>query len=662
MTDILRSKSTSGATPSRPVRRFRTRRRSQAAEGNGDVLPQYKVSAERHENALADSALTMARRLPRLAGDALRLAWAADRRAVVWMAALQLLGGALTATGLYATRGAFTQLFASGPPTDRLQQALPALALVSAAAVTRSLTTAKSLTITARLGPKVDARAELQYLDAATRVPLEAYDDPAWCDHSEAANRASKDAHLMIEALATTVSATIGILAAGGILVALHPALVPLLVLAVVPRGAAAIYAAKAAHRAEQHALADRRLRHTLMYYTSGRATALDVRASTMRAWLLNQFAEVAQRLEVHAERVGRSTARYQLAGDALAGTGMLLVYAALLALVTSGNVALASAGTALVAVLHSRNLLTGLVTGMHSTYKVGLYLGDWSTFLDDARAQSKHHDHAPVPVPQIPSVIRAENISFTYPGSTEPVLKDISVTMRRGQVLAIVGVNGAGKSTLAKLLAGLYTPTEGTVTWDGIDISTANPEQVWSRLSMLPQDISRWQTSARNNITLGQGSGDEPAIHAATIAAGADTIIDQLPEGLDTYLSPSQWGGRDLSPGQWQKLAAARAFYRNAPVLICDEPTSALDPHAEEAMYDRIRALSADRTVILITHRLGSTRSADHIIVLDNGRLLEQGTHTTLLATPGSEYAAMWEKQAATYGHQRPQRLAEAP
>lgn len=663
MTDTLHSKITPGAPPTQPLRRrIRTRLQRRTVQGSDDVLPQYKVSAERHENALADSALTMVRHLPRLAADALRLSWAADRRAVMWMACLQLVGGVLTAIGLYATRGAFTQLFASGPPTQRLEQALPALALVTAAAITRSLTAAKSLTVTARLGPKVDARAELQYLDAATRVPLAAYDDPAWCDHSEAANRASKDAHLMIEALATMVSAAVGILAAGGILVALHPALVPLLILAVVPRGAAAIYAAKAAHRAEQHTLADRRLRHTLMYYTSGRSSALDVRANTMRTWLLDQFAGVTRRLEVHAERVGRSTARYQLFGDALAGTGMLLVYAALLTLVTSGHVELAAAGTALVAVLHSRNLLTGLVTGMHTTYKIGLYLGDWSAFVEDAQARAAQHGTGDTAMPSTPPVIRANNVTFAYPGSKKPVLENISVAVHRGQVLAIVGANGAGKSTLAKLLAGLYTPTEGAVTWDGVDIATVDPEQIWSRLSMLPQDISRWQTSARDNITLGQGPGDDASIEAATAAAGADTVIHGLPDGLDTYLSPSQWGGRDLSPGQWQKLAAARAFYRDAPVLICDEPTSALDPHAEEAMYDRIRALSADRTVILITHRLGSTRSADHIIVLDDGQLLEQGTHAALLATPGSEYAAMWEKQAATYGHHQPQGFADSP
>ncbi|MFD8978708.1 ABC transporter ATP-binding protein [Streptomyces sp. NPDC059564] len=610
------------------------------------------MSAERHEDAGADSFLTMVRRLPSLAATAVRLAWAADPRAVLWLVLLQLTTGALTGLTLYATRGAFVALFAAGPPAEHLRDALPSLAVISGAATVRSITAAAAITLTARIGPRVDGLAELRYLEAATRVPLASYDDPKWCDHSEAANRGSKDTHLMVDALASITASLLGILAAASILATLHITLVPLLLLAVVPRGAAAIYAARAAHHAERHTLADRRLRHTLMYHTAGRSTALDVRANTMRGWLLDQFAAVAGRLEAHAERVGRATARYQLLGDALAGTAMLLVYGALLWLVTSGHVPLAAAGTAVIAVQTSRLLLGSLVTGMHTSYRVGLYLADWASFLEDAAHRTP--DRSSVILPEHPEVIRAEGITFTYPGSELPALDKVSVTVRRGEILAIVGANGSGKSTLAKIVAGLLTPSSGSVTWDSIDLAQADPDQVWGRLAMLPQDIARWQTNARENITLGQGCGSDEAVLAAAAAAGADEVLDRLPDGLDTNLAASLWGGRDLSGGQWQRLAAARAFYRStAPVLICDEPTSALDPRAEEAMYDRIRRLGAGRTVILITHRLGSTRNADRILVLDAGRVLEEGTHESLLAQHGSEYAAMWEKQAKTYSDQ---------
>ncbi|WP_331759379.1 ABC transporter ATP-binding protein [Streptomyces anulatus] len=617
--------------------------------GGGEPIPQYTVSAERHDNALADDFTTITRRLPALAATALRLAWDADRRAVLLTAMLQLATGAITAIGLYATRGALAPLLATGPTADRIQTALPSLALIGGAAAGRSLVAATTLAVTARIGPRVDAIAELRYLNAATRVPLAAYDDPAWCDHSEAANRASKDAHLMIDAITALTAALLGLLAAAGILTALHPVLLPLLLLAVIPRGAAAVRGARAAHLAERHTLSDRRLRHNLIYCTAGRATALDVRANTMRSWLLGQFTTVTDRLTEHAAHIGRTTARYQLLGDTMAGGAALVVYGALLALVLRGHIPAAAAGTAFIAVQTCRLLLGQLVTGINSTYKTGLYLGDWSAFLTDAQHRAQL-PAAPAPVPDRPSVIAARNVTFRYPGSEQPVLEDISVTVRRGEVLAIVGANGAGKSTLAKLLAGLYTPTTGTVTWDDVDLATADPEQVWSRLALLPQDIARWQVSARDNITLGQGDGDDETVMAAARASGADDVIAGLSDGLDTNLAPSQWGGRDLSGGQWQRLAGARAFHRkNAPVLICDEPTSALDPRAEEAVYDRIRTLSEGRSVILITHRLGSTRAADRIIVLDGGRLLEEGTHDSLLAADG-EYATLWRKQAQTY------------
>ncbi|MER8234317.1 hypothetical protein [Streptomyces sp. NPDC094049] len=335
-----------------------------------DAIPQYAVSAERHDNALTDSFATMARRLPALSATALRLAWQADRPALVLTGLLQIGTGTVTAIGLYATRGALAPLFAPGTAADRMNAALPAIVVIMIAGALRSLIGAATLATTARIGPRVDAIAELRYLHAATSAPLASYDDPSWCDHSEAANRASKDAHLMVDALVAVSTALVGLLAAAGVLASLDPLLLPLLLLAVVPRGAAAVQAARSAHRAERHTLADRRLRHTLIYNTAGRPTALDVRAATMRPWLLSQFEAVTERLTAHAARVGRQTGRYQLLGDAMAGVAAVLVYLVLARLVISGRVPLAAAGTAVVAVQASRMMLGGLVAGMNTTYK----------------------------------------------------------------------------------------------------------------------------------------------------------------------------------------------------------------------------------------------------------------------------------------------------
>ncbi|WP_172387195.1 ABC transporter ATP-binding protein [Streptomyces sp. MNP-20] len=625
-------------------RRFTKRRRPPNPTA---TIPAYTVSVERHEDALTASWGDIARRLPALSALALRLAWSAAPRAVALTTLLQLISGAVTALGLYATTNALTPLLAQGSTEQRLHQALPALITITAAACSRSLVAALTVATTARIGSRVDNIAELRYLEAATQAPLICYDDPAWCDQSEAASRAAKDTHLMTEALATVAG---GLLAAAGVLAHLHPVLLPLLLLAVLPRGWAAVRAARAAYLTDRHTLADRRLRHTWMYHTAARDSALEVRASTMRHWLLGRFRDVAARLEAAATAIGTTTARYQLLGDAVAGCATVGVYAALLWLTASGGIAPAAAGTAVLAVQTSQRLLTGLVKGINTTYKTGLYLADWDTFLTSA-ARSTRPGADLVPAPTGPHVIEAQQVTFHYPGSELPALKNISVTIRHGEVVAIVGANGSGKSTLAKLLAGLCTPTTGTVTWNGTDLAHTDPEHIWKQLALLPQDFRRWPVTARENLTLGQGDQHDPDVLSAAHAGGADTVLTTLPDGLDTSLAPSWWGGRDLSGGQWQRIAAARAFYRNAPVVICDEPTSALDPIAEEAFYHRIRTLSSTgRTTIFITHRLSSTRTADRIFVLDGGELIEEGTHDTLASINDGVYATMWHAQADNY------------
>ncbi len=215
------------------------------------------------------------------------------------------------------------------------------------------------------------------------------------------------------------------------------------------------------------------------------------------------------------------------------------------------------------------------------------------------------------------PQVITATDVSFTYPGAALPALDGVTFDLKRGEVIALVGENGAGKSTLAGILTGLYLPTQGTVRWDGIDLADADPAGVLSKVALVPQDYTRWPLAARENITLGQPRPDgDTAVHAAAEAAGADTVLAALPHGLDTSLARSWWGGHDLSGGQWQRIAVARAFHRDAPVLVMDEPTAALDARAEHLIYSRLRALAAGRATVFITHRLANARLADRMVI----------------------------------------------
>jgi ATP-binding cassette subfamily B protein len=250
------------------------------------------------------------------------------------------------------------------------------------------------------------------------------------------------------------------------------------------------------------------------------------------------------------------------------------------------------------------------------------------------------------------------QDVTFTYPAATVPALRGVSLDIAAGQVVALVRENGSGKTTLAKLLARLYLPDRGAICWDGVDTAELDPAQLRRRIAVIFQDFARYDLTARENIGLGavERIEDLDAVVAAARRGGADQCLAALPGGYETILSPEYDGGRDLSVGQWQRVALARAFIRAAPLIILDEPTASLDPRAEHDLFRRIRSLYAGRTVLLISHRYNTVRDADHIYVLDAGRVIEHGSHDQLIATAGV-YAELFTLQAAAYtgGHHQP-------
>ncbi|WP_053170527.1 ATP-binding cassette domain-containing protein [Streptomyces sp. SBT349] len=259
-----------------------------------------------------------------------------------------------------------------------------------------------------------------------------------------------------------------------------------------------------------------------------------------------------------------------------------------------------------------------------------------------------------PLPDTAAPPVIRFHDVSFRYPGADVPVLDGLNLEIRSGEVIAVVGINGAGKTTMMKLLAGLYAPSGGRLTVDGIDVAALDPAAWRQRLTMLFQDFIHYPLSAERNVSLGAGHRpvDPAAVRAALRDTGADEFVRELPLGGRTPVTRSRAGGIELSGGQWQRFALARILYavrQGAQVVVLDEPTAHLDVRAEAAFFDEVVAAAAGATVALISHRLSTVRRADRILVLDGGTITQTGDHDTLI-TRGGEYARLFQRQAALF------------
>ncbi|MEV0281709.1 ATP-binding cassette domain-containing protein [Streptomyces sp. NPDC050610] len=601
-----------------------------AAAGQPPVM---RLASDRHFEASVNlSTAAIARRLPHTLAEAARLGWRTDRRAVLALLTCQIGAAALTATALAATTRVLAAVFTGGDIADGLRGNLTAMVILTLAASGRYLLDAAARAAAARLAPKTVREADLAVITAATAAELVAYEDPDFEDaHAAASDGAEKTGDLILDAQLLT-SAAAQMAAAATVVTVLHPVMLPLLVLSVVPCAWGALRGARIEHAAHHHNLADSRLRNVFRSYTTERNTADEVRAGTMAAFLIRQYRIVSGRLETEQLKATRQALVAQGIGDALTAVGTAATWGVLVFLVASGRMELAVAGTAALAVWTSMAALATTVRAGARLFRTSLSLDDWARFLAVAKPWTTRRGSTPV-AEDGPQVITARGVCFTYPGADTPALDGINLDLKRGEVIALVGENGAGKSTLARILTGLFLPTSGSVRWDGVELTDADPAGVLSKVALVPQDYTRWPLAVRENITLGQPRPDgDAAVHAAAEAAGADSVIAALPHGLDTSLARSWWGGHDLSGGQWQRVAVARAFHRDAPVLVMDEPTAALDARAEHRIYTRLRALAEGRATVFVTHRLANTRLADRIIVLDRGRIAETGPFDELV------------------------------
>ncbi|PJM91551.1 ATP-binding cassette domain-containing protein [Streptomyces sp. CB01373] len=587
-------------------------------------------------NPLAEAGFgAMCRRLPSVLGHTARMAWSVDRTGVVLLLACQLLTGATAALVLAFTARAMTHILGTGTVAERLNGALPSLTVVMAAAAVGRISGALSSYADGRITPLLTTEADIALVTAVCRVEASAYGEDGFADRQEAAEVGVTRTRFMIQDSQRFTAALIRMIAASGVITALHPLMLPLLLLAVVPAGVGAVLSARVDYETHYLNVGDRNVRSMMRWWATYSRYGDEVRANGMTGYLVYWYRALSDRIDQRTLTAAPRMLRIVLATSALGGVFLLGTWATLAWLATTGRVALPVAATAVVAVQTTLGALSQFVVNGAAMFHTSLYLADMRSFLDMARDRAPRRGE--LTIPERVDEIRLDEVVYRYPGKDEPAVNGVSLTLRRGQILAIVGENGSGKSTLAKLITGILLADKGRVVWDGTDLADADPDAVWRRTALVPQNFACWPLRTRENITLGQPrTYDDGPVWEAVDAVGMREAVEKLPRRLDTLLAKELWGGAELSGGQWQRLVCGRALYRQTPLLILDEPTSQMDPRGEHGIFGRIKAIAGERITIVVTHRLENTRIADHVVVMEQGRITEQGPYDELVEANG--------------------------
>ena len=494
--------------------------------------------------------------------------------------------------------------------------------------------------------------------EQAANAPLIRFEDGAFYDCLRRANNNLGDRltellnSLLLPLWQFSIAASIA-----GTLFVVHPWVIPIMALGIIP---SLLLQSKRAHMVydvqRKHTLTDR-LRHYYQELLTDRQAAAEVRLFDLSRFLHNRWAHSWRTREKDVLDVHKRDSGYHAFGGfwewlSYAGALSLIIYSVVMGQATIGGLAVVISYAT-----RFQNFLQGTVQSVGDTLEHSEFLGDAFEFFALAKEQEKEPTEK-ISATQIEQTsntrrglaITAQDVTFTYPSGTDPVVKNVNLQIQAGEKIAIVGENGAGKTTLVKLLIGLYVPDAGEIYMVDGDIDKRSPEEVQSRVAAVFQDYAKFDLKLRENIGFGQldAMSDDTRLHAAAHQADILDIHAGLSDGWDGYLG-RKFGDRDLSGGQWQKVALGRAYLKDADLVVLDEPTSALDPKAELALFERFVDLTENRTALMISHRLGAARLADRVIVMRDGQIIESGSHEELLNLNG-EYARLFSAQAQWY------------
>ncbi len=482
-------------------------------------------------------------------------------------------------------------------------------------------------------------------------IDLEYYENSQYYDtFHRAQSEASSRPNSVLNKLVQIGQNSVSVVAIAGLLVSLHWAIVAVVIVAVIPNILVRLQYAGVMYKWQrQKTMAERRANYFHWMLTMD-WHAKEIRLFELGTLFARRFRQLRHQLHREKLKITTQNSVRQLVSQITSTLAVFGVYGFIAYQTVQGAITLGGLVMYHQAFQRIQSAFQGILGDLAGLYSDNLFLSNLYEFLD-LKPKIADPPH-PEPVPRPMQIgIAFNQVSFRYATSTRQALEDITLTIRPGEVVALVGENGSGKTTLIKLLCRLYDPTEGCITLDGIDLRQFKLTDLRREISVIFQDYTKYHLTAQENIWFGNiDSPPEPEeIAVAARRAGADEVIDSLPQGYETVLGNWFEKGEELSIGQWQKIALARAFLRDSQLIVSDEPTSALDPKAEYEVFQRFRLLLKDQAAILISHRLSTVRMADRIYVLEKGRIVEGGTHEELMRLGGT-YAHLFAMQAQNY------------
>jgi ATP-binding cassette, subfamily B, bacterial len=582
---------------------------------------------------------------------ALELVWSTSRTLTLWLAVLTLIAGVLPAAVAYIGSLLVDAVVASmrnnGVGADRVIEfvILEGVLIAATAASTRGISFCQSL-LRAQLGNRVN----VMILEKALTLELQHFEDSEFYDKLTRARREASSRPLsLVMRTFGVVQNGVSLLSFGSLLVHFSPWTVAVLFLAGLPAFIAEAKFSGDRFRLFRWRSPEARMQVYLETVLAREDHAKEVKLYGLGPRLLERYRDIFRRLyqEDRALTIRRDTWGFALG---LVGTMSLYGAYAWIALSTvHGAITLGQMTMYLALFRQGQGAVSAALSAVSGMYEDNLYL---STLYEYLETEVLPPLGAAVRGPHPEDGIRFEDVSFTYPGGTEPALEHITLHLQPGGSLALVGENGSGKTTLIKLLTRLYRPTTGRIVLDGLDLEQWEERALRERIGVIFQDFARYQMLVGENVGAGDESyfEDETRWRDAAQKGRASEFIDTLPEGYHTQLGKWFKDGRELSGGQWQKIALSRAFMRlRADVLVLDEPTAAMDAQAEAEIFEHFRQLARGRITILISHRFSTVRMADQIAVLDHGRVIEHGSHEELMAVNG-RYAHLFTLQARGY------------